>query len=127
MSYIQKGVVKIDILKWKGFKEYSMPDENPEDHLNIRELLAKKRNEDYVSVWKVPMKKHHEKESPSDYKDTFSEMKEKLNNKDNGSDSMVSVTPDIITISAMKIDYSRENLEKVLDFINDITNGVTKL
>ena len=104
-----------------------MPDENPEDHLNIRELLAKKRNEDYVSVWKVPMKKHHKEESPSDYKDTFSEMKEKLNNKDNGSDSMVSVTPDIITISAMKINYSRENLNKVLDFINDITDWEAKL
>lgn len=66
-------------------------------------------------------------ESPEDYKDTFSEMKEKLNNKDIASDSLVSITPDSITISAMKIDYSRENLEKVLDFINDITEGATKL
>lgn len=104
-----------------------MPYENPEDHLNIHELLAKKHNEDYISVWKVPMKKHHKEESPNDYKDTFSEMKEKLNNKNNESDSMVSVTPDVITISAMKINYSRENLNKVLDFINDITEGATKL
>lgn len=104
-----------------------MPDEKPEDHLNIREILAKKRNENYTSVWRVPMKKHHKEEKPSDYKDTFSEMKEKLNNKDNGSDSLVNITPDTITISAIKIDYSRENLEKVLDFINDITNGVIKL
>lgn len=104
-----------------------MPYKNTEDHLNIRELLAKKRNEDYVSVWRVPMKKHGEKESPSDYKDTFSEMKEKLNNNDSVTDSLVSVTPDVITISAMKINYSRENLNKVLDFINDITEGATKL
>lgn len=54
-------------------------------------------------------------------------MKEKLNNKDNGSDSLVNITPDTITIIDIKIDYSRENLEKVLDFINDITNGVIKL
>lgn len=104
-----------------------MPDEKPEDHLNIFELLAKKRNEDYTSVWRVPMKKHNEKESPNDYKDTFSEMKEKLNNNDSVTDSLVSVTPDAITISAMKINYSRENLNKVLDFINDITEGATKL
>lgn len=66
-------------------------------------------------------------ESPEDYKDTFSEMKKKLNNKDIGSDSLVSITPDSITINAMKVNYSRENLEKVLDFINDITEGEVKL
>ena len=88
-----------------------MPYENPEDHLNI---------------WEIPMKKRLA-ESPEDYKDTFSEMKKKLNNKDIGSDSLVSITPDSITINAMKVNYSRENLEKVLDFINDITEGEVKL
>lgn len=73
------------------------------------------------------MNKRLGEESPSDYKDTFNKMKEKLDNKDSGSNSLVSITLDTITISAIKIDYSRENLEKVLDFINDITEGVTKL
>lgn len=73
------------------------------------------------------MKKHHEEESPNDYNDTFSEMKEKLNNKGGVTDSLVSITPDTISISAIKINYSRENLNKVLNFINDITEGATKL
>ena len=73
------------------------------------------------------MKKHREEESPEDYKDAFDEMKNKLNNKASDSDSLVSITPDSITIGAMKINYSRENLEKVLDFINDISKGTTKL
>ena len=88
-----------------------MPYEKPENHLNIRELLRKKRLI----------------ESPEDYKDTFNDMKYKLDNNTDGSDYLVGVTPDSITISAMKVSYSRENLEKVLDFINDITEGVTKL
>lgn len=124
-------VVKIDILKWKGFKEYNMPYENLEDHLNIKEILMKKRlgesPEDYINLYDELTKKKHYEESPNDYKDTFSEMKEKLNNKDSVTDSLVSVTPDVITISTMKINYSRENLNKVLDFINDITEGATKL
>lgn len=109
-----------------------MPYEKPEDHLNIWELLMKKRlgesPEDYVNLYdELTNKKHHKEESPNDYKDTFGEMKEKLNNKDSVTDSMVSVTPDVITIGTMKINYSRENLNKVLDFINDITEGATKL
>lgn len=87
------------------------PYENPEDHLNIKELLMKKRLG----------------ESPEDYKDTFSEMKEKLNTQDIVTDSLVSITPDSITINAMRVNYSRENLEKVLDFINDMTEGAIKL
>ena len=66
-------------------------------------------------------------ESPEDYVNLYDEMKEKLNNKTSDSDSLVSIAPDSITISAMKINYSRENLEKVLDFINSITGGETKL
>lgn len=88
-----------------------MPYEKPEDHLNIWEVLMKKRLE----------------ESHEDYKDTFSEMKEKLNTQDRATGSLVGITPDSITINAMKVSYSRENLEKVLDFINDISEGATKL
>jgi hypothetical protein len=88
-----------------------MPYEKPEDHLNIWEVLMKKRLV----------------EPTEDYTDAFNEMKEKLNNKTSGSDSLVSIAPDSITISAMKINYSRENLEKVLDFINSITDGEAKL
>lgn len=109
-----------------------MPYEKPEDHLNIWELLMKKRlgesPEDYVNLYdELTKKKHHKEESPNDYKDTFNEMKEKLNNKTSDSNSLVSITLDTITISTIKIDYSRENLNKVLDFINDITEGATKL
>lgn len=82
--------------------------ESPEDHLNIWELLMKKR---------------HEEESPEYYKDTFDSLKRKLGDIE----PLLEVSPDGITISAMKIDYSRENLEKVLDFINDITEGAVKL
>lgn len=66
-------------------------------------------------------------ESPEDYTDTFTKMKDNLSNKTSDSGSLVSLTPDSITISSMKISYSRENLEKVLNFINDITGGETKL
>lgn len=111
MSCIQNRVVKTDILKWKGFKEYSMPYEKPEDHLNIWEVLMKKRLG----------------ESPDDYKNLYDELKENLDNKTSGADSLVSIAPDSITISAMNINYSRENLEKVLDFINSITDGEAKL
>lgn len=66
-------------------------------------------------------------DSPEDYKDTFSDMKEKLDSKTSDSDYLVGITTDSITISAMKVSYSRENLEKVLDFINGITDGEAKL
>lgn len=66
-------------------------------------------------------------ESPEDYKDTFNDMKEKLDSKTSCSDYLVGITPNSITISAMKVSYSRENLEKVLDFINDISDGEAKL
>lgn len=89
----------------------SIPDENPEDYLNIREILMKKRLV----------------ESHEDYKDTFSDMKEKLDNKTSSSDYLVGITTDSITISAMKVSYSRENLDKILDFINDISDGEAKL
>ena len=85
-----------------------MPYEKPEDHLNIWELLMKKRREE---------------ESPEDYKDTYSELKRKLS----GLEPLIQVSQDGIAISAMKVNYSRENLEKVLDFINDITEGEVKL
>ena len=66
-------------------------------------------------------------ESPEDYKDILSDMKEKLDSKTSDSDYLVGITTDSITISAMKVSYSRENLEKVLDFINGITDGEAKL
>lgn len=69
------------------------------------------------------MKKHREEESPEDYKDTFDSLKRKLGEIE----PLVQVSPDSIIISAMKVNYSRENLEKVLDFINDITEGEVKL
>lgn len=87
--------------------------ESPKDYVNLYDELTKK--------------KHREEEKPSDYKDAFNEMKEKLDSKTSGSDYLVGITPDSITISAMKISYSRENLEKVIDFINSITDGEAKL
>lgn len=69
------------------------------------------------------MKKRREEESPEDYKDTFDSLKRKLN----GLEPLIQVSPDGITISAMRVNYSRDNLEKVLDFINDITEGEVKL
>lgn len=65
----------------------------------------------------------HIEESPEDYKNAFDEQKR----KNTEPEPLIKVSPDNITISAMKINYSRENIEKVLDFINDITEGATKL
>lgn len=109
-----------------------MPDEKPEDHLNIWEILMKKRlgesPKDYVNLYdELTKKKHHKEEKPSDYKDAFNDMKEKLDNKTSGSDYLVGITTDSINIGAMKVSYSRENLDKILDFINDISDGEAKL
>ena len=65
----------------------------------------------------------HIEDSPNDHPNNG----ERLNNSNAELEPLVSVTPDVITISAIKINYSRENLNKVLDFINDITEGATKL
>lgn len=65
----------------------------------------------------------HIEDSPNDHLS----IKERLNNRNTELEPLVKVSPDNITISAMKINYSRENLEKVLDFINDITEGAVKL
>lgn len=58
-----------------------MPDEKLEDHLNIKELLAKKRNEEYTSVWRVPMKKRLG-ESPEDYVNLYDDLTKKKHHKE---------------------------------------------
>lgn len=87
--------------------------ESPEDYVNLYDELTKK--------------KHRKEESLTEPMIVFSKSKGKLENPSVNPNALVSITPDSITISAMKISYSRENLEKVIDFINSITDGEAKL